>query len=463
MSVGTIHRQGACPCGSKAAATACCLPWEETYQGLMARALAFLEQAQTRRELEAARELFWGAEDPTSAAGSADAELRLLEWFLHDAAPRDGRGTFLGEFADQVNATPLETAVLLGMLLAPVRAYEVAESPTPRGVNVKDLLSGAECGLLPFGVVRAPIRSDILVCRLVPFGRANRVGAGVLRLPAGCREELSAYLRMAYQVSRAPRHVSLEDFLDGSPHLYHHFFLAHGVSAGADAWQTVRAAVFAEGCLAYRVRDAARLRATLTRQPEIESEAGGSGEEERFCWIDPQWGTVRADLALSGFELTVRTRCRPDLAAASEFLGRILQGLVESCPAGPPPVAPPKPVRPAGPRGGQFLRRAIVAWPDTPRTVLAGQTPRQAVLQRGLQRTVASLLADLERDLGRQKRLDRAWVDVSGLWEVLGIADLAPAHAVGRIVRPEAPRPPRRAGVRRKGPGPRSVGRRFHR
>lgn len=460
MSAVAIQRQGACPCGSRAAAATCCLPREEAFQDLVARALAFAEAPAVRREAAEAAELFWGAEDPDKMADRPDAGLRFLEWLLHDAAPRDGRGPFLGEFADGADLNPPEAAILLGMLLAPVRAYEVTESPTPRGVDVKDLLSGGERRLLPFGMGRLPIRSDLLVCRLVPFGRASRIGAGALRLPAASREELSAYLRMVYRASRAPRHVSLEDFLDGAPHLYHHYFLAHAARAGAEAWQTVRGAVCAPGRLVYRVADAVRLRASLSRQPEIRPEAAGTAGPQRFCWIDPVWGTVRARLELAGDALAVRTAYRSDHAAAAEFLGRILQGLAALLSTEPPPAEPPPPPPLAGGRGGQFLRRAILAWPDTPAAGLGDRTPREAAGQRSERRTVASLLADLERDLARQRRLGRAWMDVSELWDALGIADLAPARAVARPVRAKTPRPAPRPGTRGKGPGQRSAGRR---
>ena len=466
MSLRNVPRQGACMCGSREPLAACCLLREEAFQRLVARVLAFAEAPDIRREAEAAADLFWGAEEAGGKRRRADTPLRFLEWFLQDYAPDGSRGTHLAEFADQADDLPaLEAQLLLAWLLSPVRAYEVAESPSVRGLTLKELLTGEECPLIPFGVDHLPIRSDLVVCRTVPFGRVARAGIGIIRLPAGSREELSAYLRMAYQVSRAPRHVSLEDFLGGSPHLYHHFFLTRGVSAGAEAWETVRGFRYASGRAIYRVEGVARLRATLSRQPTIEPEAPHDGAEG-YAWIDPLWAVPRARFALGAVELTVSAESREDLAAAVEYVGRVLQGLALPVTATPPSATPA-----AGRRGGtsterwgrQFLRRAIAVWPDTALPALGNRSPQEAVLLPALRRSVAGLLGGLERDLARQKRLGRAWADVSGLWESLGIADLAPAQPGVRHVSGPPARESPRAGGRRKAFGPRREKRDHHR
>ncbi|MBI4537006.1 MAG: hypothetical protein HY712_03490 [candidate division NC10 bacterium] len=466
MSLLKVLRQGDCPCGSGAGRAACCLPWEEAYQRLLARLLAFAEAPEIRRAAEAAAGLFWGTEEPGAIRRRTGAELCFLEWFLQDYTPEGRSGTYLAAFADRVGELPwLEAQLLLGLLLAPMRVYEVAESPSERGLPLKDLLTGEERVLGPFGIGRQSIRSDLLVCRAVPFSRVARAGMGILRLPAGSREELSAYVRMAYRVSRSPRHVSLEDFLDGNPHLYHHFFLAQGGGTGAEAWQTVRGLRYAPGRLVYRVEDAARLRAALRRQSAILPEAPRE-RGEGYRWTDPQWGIVRARLVLAASEMTVWTETREDLAAAAEFVGRILQGLVRAVACEPGTVAPPPtwPGAPGAERGGRsFLRRALAAWPDVPLPALGERSPRQAAPLPALRRSVASLLGGLERDLARQKRLGRAWVDVSDLWGSLGIVELAPAQAGAREGRGKVPRTERRGGMRRTAGTVRQAKRNHHR
>lgn len=456
MSLPVLHRLGPCVCGSGAPAAGCCLPWEEGFQRLASRALAFAETPGLIRDERArAAELFWATEEgPGDGGGEAD-RLRFLEWFLTDYPPADGRGALLGAMADRAGeVTDPETSILLGMLLAPVRAYQVAEGPGARQLDVKDLLTGEERSLATFGLGGLPIGSDILVCRLLPLGRMLRVGVGVIRLPGGCREELAAYLRMAYQLSRSPRHVSLEDFLDGAPHLYQHYFLSHGVPAGGAAWSTVRGAPYAPGRAIYRVKDAERLRAALSRQAEIETQEAGEG---RYLWIDPAWGIERARLTLSGELLTVGADSREELAEAGAFVAQVLHGSVEAVGLESdqePPATPPA-AAPAEPRGSLFLHRAIRKWPDAAAPALGGQSPRLAVAQAEGRRQVAALLAGMERDLARLKRLGRGWVDVSGLWAALGIQELAPARPVRRGLGPAAPPPAARRAAPRREAGPR--------
>jgi hypothetical protein len=457
MSLPVLHRLSPCGCGSGESTARCCLPWEEEYQRLASRAFALAETPELLREEPRAAELFWAAEEGPGGSGRDTHRLRFLEWFLTDYSPADGRGALLGELADRAaDATPLETPILLGMLLAPVRAYQVAEGPGPRQVAVKDLLTGEEHSVATFGLGRLPIRSDILVCRLVPLGRMTRIGIGVIRLPAGCREELSAYLRMAYQVSRTPRHVSLEDFLDGAPHLYQHYFLSHGVPAGGAAWTTVRGASYAPGRAIYRVKDAERLRAALSRQAEIETETAGESEG-RYLWIDPAWGTGRARLTLSADLFTVGADSREDLAEAAAFVAQVLHGTVEAVglESDEEPMAESPTISSAEPRGSRFLRRAIRQWPDAAAPALGGRSPRAAVVQADGRRQAAALLAGMERDLARLKRLGRGWVDVSGVWAALGIPELAPARPARRVAERTAPPPGGRKGGPRRGPKPR--------
>ena len=125
-------------------AATCCLLREGAFQRLVARVLAFAETAEICREAEAAADLFWGAEETGRVRERAHDHLRYLEWFLQDYAPGGGRGTPSGEVCGpgRRSACKLETQLLLGWLLSPVRAYEVTESPSVRGLTLKELLWG---------------------------------------------------------------------------------------------------------------------------------------------------------------------------------------------------------------------------------------------------------------------------------------------------------------------------------
>jgi hypothetical protein len=436
----TRQRQAPCPCGSRRPLAACCLPWEEALQRFFSRLIVFASAPRILRIEASAAAIFWDTQRPLQPGkGQAAVEsLRFLEWFLHDHAPRRGSGPLLAEFADSaVDLSPQEEALLLASLLAPVRAYEVTETLGPRAILVKDLLTGAERRVGPLGFFDPPIRSDVLICRLLPLGHLTRPGGSYLMLPAAGREEMLAYLRTAYRLARPARHVSLEDFLDGSPHLYHHFFLHRGRDLGGRARETLRRIAFAPGRAIYRGADVSRIRASLDRQPELEREAG-TAEEVRYVWVDLEHATTRATVFLSSGAVEVRADTPEDLAEAMTFLETCLRGLTQAVEQmrGVPETFPGEvPLeRRTGPPGAAFVPRFFDRWPETPSPLLDDRTPQEVCRSRGGRQRVMAILLDLERDLNRLKRLGRPSIDLTFLWEQL---DLTPTQ-------PEPARQPRR-------------------
>jgi hypothetical protein len=304
----------------------------------------------------------------------------------------------------------------------------VSESLGSGAVLVRDLLLGAEGPAGPHGVPGGLIRSDLLVCRLVSLGATRRPGLSLLRLPGPLREELMAYLRAAYQMARPSRHVSLDDFLDRSAHLYHHFLQARGRAAGGEAHDTAPPAALAAARIAYRGTDTRRIRAALGRQPALEPAAA---EGEEWAWLDLQIGIPQAHVRLAEGRVEVSADTREALAEGRQFLEGVLRGLIEL--PGEVQSAPPPAAAAAGTgtvRGAAFLQRMLDAWAETPSATLGGRIPREALQTPAGRADVAAALLALERDIARQKRLGRAWVDVAPLREALGVP--APAPPVTR-------------------------------
>lgn len=421
------QRHAACACGRGHPFAACCAVWEEAFQRLAARLVAFAHLPAVRQRVGEAETVF----DPAGVHRDPAQRLRdhrFLEWFLHDFEPEAGRGTLLGEFADRIEPLPWhEAQLLLGLLLAPLRGYQVADALGLRGLLLRDLASGAEGPAGPLGVPDTAIRSDLLVGRLIGLGAGRRPGLTLLRLPATAREELMAYLRAAYRMARPGRHVSFEDFLDGGAHLYQHFFESRGRALAGEAIGTVRPEAHAPGRARYAVRDEARVRAVLARQPEVEAQAN---EADAFTWLDLASGTARARLGLAGQRLEIAADTREALRDVRRFVENALRGLIELPPELEPGPPGPSLGEPAGRvRGMAFLRRVLAQWPDTPAAALQGRTPRAALGTRAGRQEIANLLLALERDLARQKRLGRAWADVTPLREALGLGDEPPPAA----------------------------------
>jgi hypothetical protein len=421
------QRHGPCLCGSGRPLSVCCLPWEEAFQRLVARLLAFAGSPRIRRLETRAAGIFTNSEQPLvrGKGPSAASSLSFLEWFLQDYAPRRGEGPLLGEFADGVQGlSPREEELLLASLLTPMRAWEVTEVLGLQGLMVKDLLVGAESHVGPLGLPSLPIRSDILICRLLPTGRVMRPGMSVTRLPATSREEMLAYLRTAYQLARPARHVSLEDFLDGAAHLYHHYFLHRGRALGGRTHETARCVTYAPNRLTYQAVDTARIRAGLNRQSELELE-DKTGEEIRYAWLDLGRGIIRATLVVRPGMVEVRAETREDLAEAGRFLEDCLRGFIQPTTSFPEAAGfqspPPSARTPVGPGGTGFLARFLDRWPERSSPLVGDRTPRAACASRGGRQQVSALLLGLERDLARQRRLGRAWADLTPIREALNL------------------------------------------
>jgi hypothetical protein len=434
---GRRKRRGPCPCERGAPLAACCLPWEEAFQRLAARLIRHGEGLSLRPQYIRAAAVFWNTEPPRRppAHGVFGGRLHFLEWLLHEYEPSRQSGSPLARFADEASGlAPEEEALLLALLLAPMRLYEVTEPRGWRGVVLRDVLAGTEQTLGPLALRVTPIRSDLLIARLLPVGRLLRPGLSMLQLPGTAREELLAYLRTAYRLTQTGRHVAFEDFLDGSTYLYHHFHLLRGRGMGGRVEATTRPFAFAPREVVYRGLDAPRIRAVLDRQPDLEPGPGPAGERS-YAWIDRASGCVRGSLELSPRSLRVRADTGEDATEIRRHAEEWLRGLLVGEPTedGPPAASEWEPPGEAErePAGRRFLRRMLGRWTDAPHPALGDRSPQAACGSRRGREQVETLVAALERDLARCKRQGRAWADVAGVREVLGLGP-APAAPGGR-------------------------------
>jgi hypothetical protein len=419
------RRHAACSCGSGALFAGCCARWEAAFRRLTARLAAFGEAPAQRAAAEEAEAAFQ-AHGPGSASRRERTlgSLRFLEWFLHDHEPEAGRGTLLGRFADRAaGLTWHEEQLLLGLLLAPLRAHQAGEPLGSGALGLRDLLTGAEGRVGPAGLPDTLIRSDLLVCRVVSLGATGRPGPTLLRLPGTAREELMAYLRAAYRLGRPGRHVSLEDFLDGSAHLYHHFFDTRGRELGGQPLETAPRLTFAPARIRYAGRDAARIRAALARQSALEPESGDAGEH--FTWLDLAHGIPGAGIRLLPDGVEVQADTREHLEQVQGFVEGVLRGLIETPGActfvHAQPAGGPGGGAGAGVGGREFLLRIFQRWPDTPSVHLRSRIPREVAVTPAGRHEVAGVLAGLERDMARQRRLRRGWVDLTPVREALDV------------------------------------------
>lgn len=437
MASAPVQRHGPCPCGSTRRFVECCLPWEEAFRRVVARLAAFAATDAVRRLRPRAASVFWNTEGPEAVGRrkSAGSDACFAEWMLQDYVAPKRTGPLLGEFADTATEiNPSEEQVLLAMLLSPLRAFEVTEAPGSRGAPVKDLLRGAEDILGPLGLPEGLIRSDVCVGRVVPVGRLRRTGVGLLRFPPGSQGELLAYLRASYGLSRPGRHVSLEDYVDGATHLYHHFFLERGRDLGARTHRTCRWVPLTPGHVTYRGTEAARIRAALARQTALELVENVEARI-RYVLVDPTLGVAVGTVVWQPDHLQASAETEEDLTQLTDFLETCLRGLVQRVTTDVPPVAgqvsQALPRAESGPAGTTFIQRMLEGWSDAPSAALSGRTPREACESETGRDEVTRVLLGLERDMARQKRLGRAWRDVGPLWEQLHLVPPSAARGAG--------------------------------
>ncbi len=400
--------------------------------------------------------MFWTADVPRSVAPGrgAGSDACFCEWLLQDYVAPKRTGPLLGDFADAaVGLRGREAQLLFALLLAPARAFQVMEPPGPRGVLVKDLLTGSEAVLGFFGLPDGLIRADVCVGRLLPFGRLKRPGISLLRFPPGSQGELLAYLRAAYRVARPGRHVSFEDYVDGAAHLYHHFFLDRGRDLGGRAHRTCRWTPFAVGRIRYRALETARIRATLARQATLERVEEEEGAH-RYLWVDRVHGVALGTVLARPDEIEAAAETTEDLVKLAEFLEACLRGFIERMPedsvAGAAAAAEPAAPSTSAPSGTAFLRGMLEHWPDVPWVGLSERTPWEACRTQAGREEVARALLGLERDMARQKRLGRAWGDVEPLWERLNMVHPSSLHApAGDEGAPKIAARERRSGAKR--------------
>jgi hypothetical protein len=172
-----------------------------------------------------------------------------------------------------------------------------------------------------------------------------------------------------------------------------------------------------------------RIRASLDRDPELERQAE-TGEEVRYAWIDLERAVTRAMVSVRLDEIQVTADTREDLTEAEAFLETCLRGLVEfvgrEAAEGMDTGEDAAARRESGAPGTAFLRTVLDRWADSPSPFLDDRTPREAARSRTGRQQVAAALLGLEREMARQKRLGRAWADVSGLREQLDLPTTAP-------------------------------------
>jgi len=442
MGPSAAMRSAPCACGSRRAFRACCERWNTGLQRVLSRVAAFVEQPELRDIRSAAATTYPYTEESPA----------FWEWFLCDYAPPRRAGSVLASYADaEGDASVEEQAALRAVLFTPARPYQAIEAARSSGLVLKDVLSGSEATLgLPF-VPAGTIPSDVVVSRAVPIGRFRRPLICWLVFPPSVQTDLVAYLRGAYRLLQTGRHVAIDDFADMHGDLYHAFLAQPGREARVLA--TARLEPWAPAQVQYACSSVRRASAALDREPALERQLEDADADRRYVWWGGPAGST-GTVALRADVISASANTRRDLVQIRQLLETGLKGLITFIAEGPAPPDVPSASDGQRPAGRAFLDRMLANWPDLELPALDGHSPRAACATTRGQHAVVRLLVDLERDLAHQKRIGRAWVDPSGLWETLGltrppiIQDSPPARPTSIPLASRRARLPRRGRPR---------------
>ncbi len=395
-----------------------------------------------------------GMQHTRSAAAAAypyaEDSPAFWEWFLCDYAAAGHAGSVLASYADAATDMSVEEQVALqAALFTPVRPYQAIEAVPSSGLVVKDLLSGAELRLGSFVVPENTIQSDVIVSRAVPVGRFRRSLICWLAFPPSVQTDLMAYLRGAYRLLQAGRHVAIDDFADMHVDLYHAFLAQPGRDGRVMA--SARLEPWAPAQVTYTCTAHARAAAALDREATVERQSDTPEGGRRYAWRGGPAGSA-GTILLTYDAVSADANTHADLLQIRQLLEDALKGFIAFREEHATECAVPR-ASSGRPAGRAFLERMLASWPDRESPELSDQTPRAACATKRGQDSVIHLLLDLERDLARQKRIGRAWVDPSDLWETLGLARPTshrnpPSAPTAPAPRPRRPRMPRRGRPR---------------
>jgi hypothetical protein len=196
------------------------------------------------------------------------------------------------------------------------------------------------------------------------------------------------------------------------------------ITAEGDAMAIVR--------VTFDVLDRARVRQAL----EVCAELDGV-EDDTWGWIEPAGGMMRSlgTITLTAKRCVLETFSEERGARGKKLLEKILgiaarhrSTVVEDVWAaverqGRKPAKVEKEIPPELEQEivGQFLEKHYREWVDIALPALKGYTPREAARRKAERPDLVALLKQLEHSMAAERKAGRPAVDVSWMWEELGI------------------------------------------
>lgn len=410
----------------------------------MDKLLRFALQPQFRKITQRAKKLFW------SPRKRSDSPIRLDfdpeeyatgafgHWLLFDFGSESAEGTMMSRFLAEHAAaiTPGERTHLQRMARSCLRLYEIAEVRRDQGFTLRDLWTDEIVEVRERLATHQLVQWDLLAGRVIEGPEGVPVIEGVpFTYSMHKKTELLAELRRHH--TRLSREIAPGDtvrFFKLIGNVFHQLWLDHTIAQPLPTVVTAEGDVMAFTKSAFDITDQLRVTEALGAHPACKE---GSKPNE-YLWVEEtdEFSRILGNISVGKKRLKLETtsearaqRGRQFLenllgdaitfrAMAQEDISHALEGAQGRASGNAHDDLPPE-------VGAEIIRRYIErhyrAWVDQPIPALDGRTPRKAARTRTWRSAVIDLVKGIENQMERGRLDGGPVIDVSWLWEELGL------------------------------------------
>lgn len=368
--------------------------------------------------------------DPTDSNSEGDAGLEneFVEWLLLDYVDADVGASAANMFLENPDdeLAEWELASLEQWAGSAPRLYEIAQVLSGSRLLLRDVLADTTQVVVSPQLSATGLKWSLYVARLLRVDDVYTVGATVAVLPRRMLGYVWRMLGHVYRGSKAQGYTGgMDDFLKGSALNLMKLIRAFTMPSGRgtpDEGEAAGSLSTNLACSEVPVDEGGRVLDDLATLAAVKPAGNG------FVWVRTPRSDEFADVAMYG---------RSDMAYIKQVDGGIrvystgrgvpasvmaaLRRLSADAARGRRRVRKPEPEEAAEALGmidAQLVKvgtEHYTSWPDTPKKVLRGQTPRSAAATATGKKFVGELLKDLEYHEDLKRRAGMPWIDVGKL------------------------------------------------
>ncbi|MGE0552556.1 MAG: hypothetical protein AB7R55_03915 [Gemmatimonadales bacterium] len=362
----------------------------------------------------------------------------FLNWLVFDFELPEGQDLTVAARLLRTRSSDLsggERTWIERMAGSSLRLVEVVEVRLDQGLSLVDMLSGERLEVSERSATHQLGRWDVLAVRVVegPAGRLVLEGHPYVfprQAAVVARDEM---VRRQKAFARRARGRALQGTFDKTLGLVlHHLWLELVFAAPMPRVVTAEGDELRFTRLFFDVRDSERVRTTLGRHPDLDS------DDDHFVWVERTTSMPRVlgSVSLKGARLILEVQSAERAARGRTMLEAALgdsvryrlaeeqsleQALADQQRRGPVREAPEIPLEIEQRVVGDFLERHYASWVDEPIPALGGRTPRHAARLKTVRPKVIELLKQIENGLARERAAGRPAIDLAWLWAELGL------------------------------------------